>query len=58
MPMLRAAILFLSSAWGGHAALAAAALLALLAQLDGEARTGSRTTIAPELIVRASTARL
>ena len=33
------------------------ALLALLAQLDGEARTGSRTTIAPELIVRASTAR-
>ncbi len=32
------------------------ALLALLAQLDGEARTGSRTTIAPELIVRASTA--
>lgn len=29
MPMLRAAILFLWSAWGGHAALAAAALLAL-----------------------------
>ena len=28
-PMLRAAILFLWSAWGGHAALAAAALLAL-----------------------------
>ena len=33
------------------------ALLALVAQLDGALRTGTRTTIAPELIVRASTAR-
>jgi DNA-binding LacI/PurR family transcriptional regulator len=32
------------------------ALLALVAQLDGARRTGERTTIAPELVVRASTA--
>jgi DNA-binding LacI/PurR family transcriptional regulator len=33
------------------------ALLALVAQIDGAARTGVRTTIAPELVVRRSTER-
>ena len=32
------------------------AVIALLEQIDGAARTGARTTIAPELVVRASTA--